>query len=120
MDTTQRMRRILQASRVEKLLDACVSRGDSVPEGSYRIRDPKVLTDEMREILNRATEHGQVWSCWADGLHAWLFTCELSLHRSCEWGTPVLHVDRYGEEGRLTDSGSWMSDWRGKWSRCAD
>lgn len=74
MDTTQRMRRILQASRVEKLLDACVSRGDSVPERSYRIRDPKVLTDEMREILSRATEHGQVWSCWTDGSCTWTAT----------------------------------------------
>lgn len=120
METTQRMRRMLQPSCVERLLDVCVSRGDAVPEGSYRIRDPKALTDEMREILNRATEHGQVWSCWADGLHAWLFTCELSMPRSCERGTPVLHVDRYGEEGRLTDSGSWMPDWQGKWRRCAE
>lgn len=114
------MRRILQPSRVEKLLDVFVSRGGRLPEGSYRIRDPKVLTDEMRKILNRATELGQVWSCWADGLHAWLFTCELSLPRSCERGTPVLHVDLYGEEGRLKDSSSWMADWQGKWCRCAE
>jgi len=115
-----RMQRILHPARVEKLLDAFVSRGGALPEGSYRIRDPKALTDGMRQILKRATRAGQVWSCWADGLHAWLFTCQLSPSRSSERGTPVLDVDLYGEEGALKDSGSWMADWEGKWRRCAD
>lgn len=120
---TLRMLRIVDPSdpsRVEKLLDACVSRGGTLPEGSYRIRDPSALTDRMREILNRATAAGQVWSCWADGLHSWLFTCRLSLSRSRERGTPVLNVDLYGEEGALKDSGSWIPDWEGKWRRYAD
>lgn len=117
---TLRMRRILQPSRVERLLDALVLRGCALPEGVYRIRDPKALTHEMREIVNHALQLGQVWSCWADGLHAWLFTGQLSLPLSSERGKPVLQVSRYGEEGALKDSGSWMPNWEGKWHRCAD
>jgi hypothetical protein len=29
-------------------------------------------------------------------------------------------VNRHGETGELTDSGSWTTDPQGKWQRCAD
>jgi hypothetical protein len=117
---TLRMRRILESSRVERLLDAFVSRGSVLPIGAYRIRDPKALTAQMRLILRRAAENRHAWCCWADGLHAWLFTCQLSLPRSAQRGKPVLDVKLYGEEGALQDSGSWMADIEGKWCRCTD
>jgi hypothetical protein len=117
---TLRLRSLQQPSRVERLLEACISLGKHLPEGSFQIRDPSALPEELRRVLTQAIKQGQAWSCWAHRIHTWLFTCDMSLALSRERGTPVLHVSVYGEDGQLQDSGNWLADPRGTWYRCAD
>ena len=117
---TMRLRKLLQPSQIEVLLEALVSRGDLLPKDCYRIRDPKTLPSQLQTIVARAASEGRIWACWATAHYIWLFTCEMSLHLSRERGTPVLLVNRYGEGGELQDTGSWMADAEGRWQRCGD
>src|SRR5215472_6888130 len=116
---TLRLRRIQEPSRVERLLDAYVSRSGIVPESAYQVRDRNELPGRVQMIVSRAIAQGQVWSGWARGPQVWLFTCEMSLPLSRERGTPVLIVHVYNEEGDVIDSGTWRYQ-TGTWSRCAD
>lgn len=117
---TLRLRRIQEPSRVERLLDAYVSRTRILPHGSYQLRDPRELPPSLRGVVSRATAQGEAWACWAQGSHIWLFTCEMSLALSRERGAPVLLVRQYNEDGEVTDSGTWRFDAAGAWTRCAD
>jgi hypothetical protein len=117
MDTL-RLRAIQQPSRVERLLEAFVTRGPLLPEGAYQIRDPDALPSELQRTLIRATDKGHVWGCWARGLRTWLFTCEMPLDCSRERGTPVLQVNLYDEAGELKEAGTWVTDYAGKWRPC--
>jgi hypothetical protein len=115
---TVRLRRMQEPSHVERLLEACVSRGDLLPKDAFQIRAMRALSPQLQQIVTRATQKGHVWACWADSYHTWLFTCEMSLPLSRERGAPVLHVDQYDEAGELKNSGSWVSDQEGKWRSC--
>jgi|SRR5215472_9694607 len=117
---TLRLRRIQEPSRVERLLEAYISRSGIVPESAYPVRDRSGLPGRVQTIVSRAIAQGQVWSAWARGAHVWLFTCEMSLPLSRERGAPVLAVSFYNEDGELTDSGTWRYDPLGSWSRCTD
>ncbi len=115
---TMRLRKLLQPSQIEVLLEALVFRGDLLPKDCYRIRDPKTLPPQLQTIVARAASEGRIWACWATAHYIWLFTCEMSLNLSRERGTPVLLVNCYGENGDLQDTGSWMADAEGKWQKC--
>ena len=115
---TVRLRSIQEPSHVERLLEAYVSRGDLLPKDAFQIRAMRALSPQLQRVVTRATQKGQVWACWADSYHTWLFTCEISLPLSRERGAPVLLVDQYDEAGELKDSGTWVSDQEGKWRRC--
>jgi hypothetical protein len=117
---TVRLQKIQQPSRVQRLLQAFISRSDIVPSDSYEISDAKDLPEPLRKVRTRASRQGRVWSCWASRSHVWLFTCDMSLARSRERGVPVLEVSVHDENGELTDSGSWMIDSHGNWMRCGD
>jgi hypothetical protein len=117
---TLRLRRIQEPSRVERLLEAYISRAGILPEGAYQVRDRNELPNRVQTIVNRANAHGQVWSAWARGAHIWLFTCEMSLPLSRERGAPVLVVRLHNEDGEVMESGTWRYDPLGTWSRCAD
>lgn len=117
---TLRLRTIQQPSRVERLLEAFVTRTSLLPEGAYQIRDPDCLPSDLRRTLIRETEKGHVWGCWARGLRTWLFTCELPLASSRERGAPILQVNLYDEVGQLKEAGTWVTDHAGKWHRCAE
>jgi len=108
-----------EPARVERLLDAYVSRSSLVPDDSYRVRAVSELPLTLRLVVARAAAEGRVWSCWARESQVWLFTCEMSLPLSCERGEPVLLVNAYGEDAELTDSGVWRYDLTGTWKRCA-
>ncbi len=117
---TLRLRRIQQPSRVERLLEAYISRAGVLPEDAYQVRDRSELPGRVQAIVTRAIAQGQVWSGWARGALVWLFTCEMSLPLSRERGAPVLTVHLHNEEGEVMDSGTWRYDPLGSWSRCAD
>jgi hypothetical protein len=117
---TLRLRRMQEPSRVQRLLEAYVSRANILPEDSYPIRDPRELPPRVRIHIARALAEGQVWMCWARTPQIWLFTCEMSLALSRERGAPVLLLRCYDEEGELKDSGTWRYDALGAWSRCAE
>lgn len=117
---TLRLRRIHEPSRVQRLLDAYISRTGNLPDSSYHVRNPHELPRSLRSVIDRATSLGETWSCWADGSHMWLFTCEMSLALSCERGAPVLLVRQYDEDADITDCGAWKFDAVGAWTRCAD
>ncbi len=117
---TLRLRRIQEPSRVESLLESYVSRARILPDDSYQVRDPSRLPRRLQDLLARAIEQGQVWSCWARGSQLWLFTGDMSLPLSRERGAPVILVRLYGEDAQLKDSGIWRADPLGVWSRCAE
>jgi len=117
---TRRLRTIQQPSHIERLLDALVSRANLSPKDGYQIRDPAALPPKLQTLITQATQEGRVWGCWVNSFETCLFTCEMSLARSRERGSPVLMVNRYGESGELQDAGAWTSDPEGVWRRCAD
>ena len=104
-------------SKIGELLESYIAQSDVVPRGSYKIRQPGSVPREVREVLTQALKEGQTWSCWAHGLHTWLFTCNMSRPLSRERGAPVLQVSIYGDDGGLRDRGSWIPDQQGKWCR---
>jgi hypothetical protein len=117
---TLRLRRIQEPSRVERLLDAYISRAGILPHGAYQVRDRSELPNRVQMIVSRAIAQGQVWCAYARGACLWLFTCEMSLPLSRERGAPVLTVNLHNEDGEMMDSGTWRYDPQGSWSRCAD
>ncbi len=100
---TVRLRKIQQPSQVERLLEGFVLRA---------------LSPQLQRVVQRATQKGNVWACWADSYNTWLFTREMSLPLSRERGAPVLRVYLYDEAGELKEPGIWVADQEGKWSRC--
>jgi hypothetical protein len=118
---TLRLHRIQEPSRVERILDAYISRTSSLPYDAYQIRDPSKLPENLQVLLARVLKEGRVWSCWARGpQHIWLFTCHMSLALSRERGAPVILEQLYREDGELKDSGIWRFDPLEHWTRCAD
>ena len=115
---TLRLRKLQEPSQVTRLLELCVTRSQWVPEGAYQIRDPTGLPEVLRGVLAQTIEKGQVWACWEEGVHLWVFTAEMSLGLSRERGAPVLQVNSYGEDGVLKETGHWTADRDGKWGRC--
>lgn len=117
---TLRLRRIQEPSRVERLLDAYISRTAILPPNSYQVRDSCELPQSLRRVVARAADQGETWACWANSSRMWLFVCEMSLALSRERGAPVIVVRQYNEEADVTDSGTWRFDALGAWTRCAD
>jgi hypothetical protein len=117
---TLRLKKLLQPSQVERLLEAFATRSGLLPDGAYQLRDPDSLPRELKRVLTQITGTGQVWTCWACGARMWLFTGEISLDLSRERRAPVLRANVYGEDGDLKDTGTWMTNREGTWNRCAD
>jgi hypothetical protein len=114
------LRRIQEPSRVERILDAYISRTSSLPDDAYQICDANKLPRNLQALLAQVPEDGHVWSCWARGPRVWFFTCHMSLALSRERGAPVILAQLYREDGDLRDSGIWRFDPRERWTRCAD
>ena len=117
---TVRLRRLQQPSRLEKLLEAFVSRGGFLPKDCYQVRAPSALPSQLRRVLAGEIQQGHVWTCWANNFHTWLFICEMLLPPSRERGAPVLKVDLYNEAGELKETGTWVADREGKWNRTGE
>ena len=117
---TLRLRRIQEPSRIERLLEAYISRSGILPEDAYQVRDRSELPTRLHAIVRRALAQGHVWSARVHGTQVWLFTCDMSLPLSRERGAPVLTVRLHNEDGEVVDSGMWRYDPMGAWNRCAD
>lgn len=72
------------------------------------------LPGTLGEILARAKARRRTWACWVDSVHAWLFTCEMSLALSRERAPPVLKVDQHDDPAVLSESGTWTTDHYGR------
>jgi hypothetical protein len=119
MQTVRLWCRVHRTSKVGELLESYISQSHVVPSGSYQIHERDSVPRDVRQVLNRAVKEGQTWSCWAHGMHIWLFTCNVSDPLSRECGAPVLQVSVYGDHGELRDHGTWTPDLQGKWCRGA-
>jgi hypothetical protein len=117
MEMVRLLCKVHRPSKVGELLESYISQSCVVPKGSYQIHQPDSVPREVRKALTQAVKEGQTWSCWAHGLHTWLFTCNMCRPLSSERGAPVLQVNLYGSDGALRDRGSWMPDQHGKWCR---
>ena len=117
MELVRFLCKIRPPSHIGELLESYVSQSDVVPKGSYQIHQPGSVPRDVRQVLARAIKEGLTWSCWAHGLHTWLFTCNMSRPLTRQRGAPVLQVSLYGEDGSLRDRGSWIPDDHGKWCR---
>jgi len=117
MEIVRLLCRIQHPSKVGELLESYISQSCVVPKGSYQIYQLGSVPREVRKVLTQAIKEGQTWSCWAHGLHTWLFTCNMSRSLSRERGAPVLQVSLYGDDGGLRDRGSWIPDQHGQWCR---
>jgi hypothetical protein len=116
---TIRLRAVQQPSRVERLLVSFASNSGIVAEGSYLVRNPKVMAPLLQRAIAEVESKGHAWCCWTDDSRVWLITGELSLALSRECGSPVLDVRVYHEDGAIADSDCWLVDQDGKWRRCA-
>jgi hypothetical protein len=112
--------RQIQPSEVERLLESYISRADILPTGAYQIRTAGSVPWDLRGLVMEAVKLGKTWSCWAQGMHTWLFTAEMSLSLSRERGVPVLQVNLYGYDGSLRESATLMVDPTGNWRHCVD
>ena len=117
MAETLRLRSLQQPSHIERLLEDLISHTGLVLPGAYPIRDLESVPSGLRSIATQAMGQGRVWSCWEHGFRSWMFIGEMSLALSRERGRPVLKVDVLDESG-FRDSGLWIADRDGKWSRC--
>lgn len=117
---TLKLRRIQEPSRVERLLEAYVSRARILRRDSYQVRDTGELPHTLQAVIARAIEQGEVWLCWMRGSEVWLFIGHMPLSASRERRAPVLEVQRYDEDANLKESGIWRCDQHGNWSRCTD
>jgi hypothetical protein len=113
------LRTAQQPFHVGRLLQALVSRGNLVPKDCHQILSVRELSPPLRRIVSLASATGHVWACWADNLHTWLFTCEMSLPLSRKRSAPVLEVSVYDEAGELKEAGAWVAGRDGNWSRFA-
>ena len=115
-----RLKRILQPSSVQRLLEAVVTRALLVPREWYQVRDPAGFPESLRRVVARTASTERVWSAWTDGHRISLFTSEMSLDLSRERGAPVIQVAEYHENGELRAAGHWLYDKAGAWRRCAE
>ena len=119
MDTV-RLQKLQEPSQTKILLERLVTQAGLIPADAYHLRDPGALPPALQRLLSLATTNEKVWVCWADGIHIWLFTAQVSLALSRERGAPVLTVTVYTEQGDLQGVGDWTLDGGGVWQRCAD
>jgi hypothetical protein len=117
---TERLRKIQQPSRVDRLLELFVAGAKRVPHSAYQIRNPSALSETLQKVVRRAKSGHKAWGAWTDDHATWLFTAEMSLALSRERGTPVLEIHAYSEHGELQETGFWAHDKQGIWQRCAD
>ena len=111
------LEKIQQPAQVERLLEAFATRSGLLPEGAYRIRDPRALPDGLRRALTYVV--ARVWVCFSQGSRYWLFAGAVSPALSRLRNAPVLHVNSYCEDGAmLIDVRAWTvelqsaSGWR--------
>ena len=114
---TLRLRSIQQPAHVRRLLEQLVLRGSFLPKGCEEVRDLSALPSQLRRVLIGEIEQGHVWACWANNFQTWLFTGEMSLTLSRERRAPVLRVNLYDEVGELKETGAWLANRDGQWTR---
>jgi hypothetical protein len=116
---TVRLRAIQEPSRVERLLVAFALRSGIMSSDAYMLRDQRAVPAVLQGVIFQAMRADRAWCAWKDDSRISLLTCEMLLEQSRERGSPVLHVQLYGEDGELKDNACWGVDPEGKWRRDA-
>ncbi len=111
---TRKLRMLMEAGRLEALLESLVRHLGFLPGTSRRLEKADELPERLRELTSGAKGE-KAWCAWRDGERLWFYAAEMSLPQSRERGKAVLRVTSYGPEGEIIDSGWWM---RGRsWSQ---
>jgi hypothetical protein len=118
---TMMLKAIQHPAHVDDLICELVQSLDCVPSGTYQISDRSALPPSLQTRVQHALNKRQSWASWLDDQgHAWLFIAYMLLEPSRARGVPVLHVEQYREDGRMADSGQWISEHEGSWARWTD
>jgi hypothetical protein len=117
---TEKLRTIQQPSQVEALLESFVWSVDILPDGARKLLDRSELPGPLQRLAVNLKKKDKIWGAWTDDRqHVWFFAAEMSLALSRERGRPVLQVDAFGEDGKLSESACWVAVRDGEWRRCA-
>jgi len=116
---TVRLRAMQQPSRVERLLVAFALRSGIMNPDAFMVRDQRAVPAVLQGVIFQAMRNDRAWCAWRDASRISLLTCEMLLEPSRAYGSPVLNVQLYDEDGELKDSDSWVVDREGKWRRGA-
>jgi hypothetical protein len=81
------------------------------------LRDQRAVPAALQGFIFQAMRKNRAWCAWKDNSRVLLLTCEMLLEQSRERGSPVLHVQLYGEDGELQDDAWWLVDQEGAWRR---
>jgi hypothetical protein len=110
---TLTLRNMQQPSYLDTLLYSLVMELGVLPADAYPVRDCEKLPPPLKAIVEMMAPVGQSWGYWTDDSRHWLFIAKLPLTR----GKPVLHLNRYSEEGDLRETSKWYCDDKDQWQR---
>lgn len=118
---TARLRKYLEPSQVQQLLDAFVRDTQQLGESDQPIRNRSALSAALQHAVVHAERADEAWSAWSSRFRTRLLTAALSLERSRECGCPVLEIRSYDERtGRVLASSLYMLTETGAWVRCVE
>jgi len=119
MQTTRTLR-LLQPSRVDRLLHAFTTSCAGLTDAAFMVRDWGSVPLVLHQQISKAERIGYSWECWVDGQRTWLYVAEMATELSRDRGCPVLKISRHEENGQLQDAGYWVSDREQRWRRLED
>ncbi len=115
---TEILRTIKQPSFLTVLLRELVQTFNVLPKDAHEVCDRTSLPPALQRFVRSAAYLEASWACWMDDAgHAWFYFAEMPLELSREHGKPVLQIDRYEEDGTLSETSKWLEGADGKWGR---
>ena len=117
---TRRLQTLVDPRQAQILLDAYITTTALLPKDARQRSDPAKLPLAFQDPIEQAEVQGSVWSAWTCGGDAWLFICQLNLHRSRERGQPVLEVETYDHERRTKSRRVVLRGPNGTWQLLED
>jgi len=117
---THRLRTLVDPRQAQLLLDSYLAKAGALPASARKLTDLARLPLAFQERAEQAEVQGSVWSAWMHSPNAWLFVCQLNLHRARERGQPVLEIDTYDFERRTKSRTIALRKSDGSWQLLKD